>query len=127
MKDYNSINFRNSAIDKMSGKFGKGDDTLPNRFKKKYDKAEDKSNKAQEKLAKYVKSPKAPNSTKSTYNEASRFLGGQYDSKPLNRMTDVDYNDKKTEKFKSKADKSDVKINKIDSRVEKYYKRKKSN
>ena len=42
-------------------------------------------------------------------------------------MTDVDYNDKKTEKFKSKADKSDVKINKIDSRVEKYYKRKKSN
>lgn len=29
MKDYNSINFKNSAIDKMSKKFGKNDEPDP--------------------------------------------------------------------------------------------------
>lgn len=41
MKDYNSINFRNSAIDSLSGKFGKGDeptDRKKNRLMKKADK-----------------------------------------------------------------------------------------
>ncbi len=123
MKDYNSIPFKNAAIDRLSSQTTSPD--LPGRFVKQYNKATDKSNKAQEKLAKYVKSPKAPNLTKSTYNEASKFLGGQYDYKQLNKMTDVDYNDKKAQKFKSMADKSDVKVNKIDARVEKYYKRNK--
>jgi len=41
MKDYNSINFKNSAIDRMSGSFGKGDeptDRKKNRLMKKADK-----------------------------------------------------------------------------------------
>ena len=35
MKDYNSINFKNNAIDKMNGKFGKNDDTKPKNPKEK--------------------------------------------------------------------------------------------
>jgi len=41
MKDYNSINFKNSAIDRMSGSFGKVDeptDRKKNRLMKKADK-----------------------------------------------------------------------------------------
>jgi hypothetical protein len=41
MKDYNSINFKNNAIDRMSGSFGKGDeptDRKKNRLMKKADK-----------------------------------------------------------------------------------------
>jgi hypothetical protein len=38
MKDYNSINFKNSAIDKMSGKFGKGDEPTSNKAAKENEK-----------------------------------------------------------------------------------------
>lgn len=38
MKDYNSINFKNSAIDKMSGKFGKGDEPTSNKAAKEIEK-----------------------------------------------------------------------------------------
>lgn len=41
MKDYNSINFKNNAIDRMSGSFGKGDeptDRKKARLMKKADK-----------------------------------------------------------------------------------------
>lgn len=34
MKDYNGSNFKNVAIDKLSGKFGKGDDPTYNKAAK---------------------------------------------------------------------------------------------
>ena len=121
MKDYNGSNFKNTAIDKLSGKFGKGDGDkgIPERFNRQGARAADKLNKSQEKLDKYVNSTKAPSSTKDIYNQAKPFLGGYYDGKPLNRMTDIDYNDKKTLKIKSKADKAEVKMEKIYDRAQK--------
>ena len=38
MKDYNGIAFKNSAIDKMIGKFGKGDEPTSNKAAKENEK-----------------------------------------------------------------------------------------
>lgn len=70
---------------------------------------ENKADRAEKQLGKYVASPKAPQATKNQYNEAKKYLGGEYQSKPLNRMTDVNYSDPKAAKYSYKADKANMK------------------
>lgn len=121
MEDYNNIPFKNAAISRLTK-----NTTLPERFNRQGARTAERSDKAQEKLAKYVNSPKAPNSTKEMYGQAKQYLGGYYDNKPLNKMTDVDYNDKKAQKFKSMADKAEIKGDKVSARAKKYSTKQKS-
>jgi hypothetical protein len=68
---------------------------------------ENKLAKANKKLEKYVSSPKAPAATKEKYNYVkNNYLGGTYEGKDIKTMTDANYNDKGTDKFKRKADKA---------------------
>ena len=114
MEDMNNTPFKNAAISRLTGQT-----TVPARFNRQGARAADKFNKAQEKLDKYVNSPKAPNSTKDIYKQAKPYLGGYYDGKPLGRMTDINYNDMKALKIKSKSDKAEVKMEKIYDRAQK--------
>ena len=70
---------------------------------------ENKADRAEKKLGNYVNSPKAPQSTKAQYAEAKKYLGGEYQGKPLNRMTDATYSDPKAAVYANKAKKAEVK------------------
>ena len=112
MEDMNNMPFKNAAISRLTGQT-----TTPARIIRKADRAWNKVDKAQDKLEKYVNSSKAPYSTKEKYNDAKQYLGGYYDGKPLGRMTDVNYNDMKALKIKSKSDKGQAKYSKIEDKA----------
>ncbi len=123
MKEYDKIPFKNSDIDRIKGP---GPLTMM-RLQAMSNASVNKLARANKGLERYVNSSKAPESTKEKYNYVkNNFLGGTYEGKDIKVMTDANYNDKKTERFKNKADKAWVKMDKADLAADKAYKKSRS-
>lgn len=123
MENYENIPFKNSDIDRIKGP----GPLAMMRLQAMSNSAVNKLARANKGLDRYVNSSKAPAATKEKYNYVKNtFLGGTYEGKDIKVMTDVNYNDKKTDKFKNRAAKAWVKMDKADLAADKAYKKSRS-